>query len=222
MICSTRAMPVELQTAICSKHRGMPTDGVVLYHDNTQPHMAAVPVETIRKLKFELLPYHAQSRSRLHLVAIFSDSSKMRYVDAGAHVTWRATEDRLRRWQRKARGLKMTVYLLLCILCRIKTVTNCPYVSNSPRVCLAHIRGCIKKFPDWPLGARTANGTALCHWVQLYRCFLYCFSTSVILLPTQYGNFLYTRAVCRVHRLTAVRRFCAEGGGDCYAKLWWW
>jgi hypothetical protein len=37
------------------------------------------------------------------------------------------------------------------------------------------IRGCIKKFPDWPPGARTANGTAFCHaswsiailWVSL-------------------------------------------------------
>jgi len=27
---------------------------------------------------------------------------------------------------------------------------------------------CIQKFPDWPPGARTANGTALCHQVQLY------------------------------------------------------
>jgi hypothetical protein len=26
-----------------------------------------------------------------------------------------------------------------------------------------HIRGCIQKFPDWPPGASTANGTALCH-----------------------------------------------------------
>jgi hypothetical protein len=25
------------------------------------------------------------------------------------------------------------------------------------------IRGCIQKFSDWPPGARTANGTALCH-----------------------------------------------------------
>jgi hypothetical protein len=31
------------------------------------------------------------------------------------------------------------------------------------------IWGCIEKFPDWPPGARTANGTALCHWMQLYR-----------------------------------------------------
>jgi len=47
------------------------------------------------------------------------------------------------------------------------------------------------KFPDWPPGARTANGTALCHYLQLYRCFvsqssefcrhnpLRCFLTSV-------------------------------------------
>jgi hypothetical protein len=38
-----------------------------------------------------------------------------------------------------------------------------------------HKRGCIQKFPDWPPGARTANGTVLCHrcscsailWVSL-------------------------------------------------------
>jgi hypothetical protein len=54
-----------------------------------------------------------------------------------------------------------------------------------------YIRGCIQKFPDCPPGARTANATALCHWVQLHRYFvsqssefcrhnpLYCLSTSV-------------------------------------------
>jgi len=25
-----------------------------------------------------------------------------------------------------------------------------------------NVRGCIQKFPDWPPGARTANGTTLC------------------------------------------------------------
>jgi hypothetical protein len=56
---------------------------------------------------------------------------------------------------------------------------------------MAAVRGCIQKFPDWPPGARTANFTALCHWVQLYRYFvsqysefcrynpLCCFPTSV-------------------------------------------
>jgi hypothetical protein len=53
------------------------------------------------------------------------------------------------------------------------------------------LQECIQKFPDWPPGARTANGTALCHKVQLYRYFvsqssefwrhdpLCCFPTSV-------------------------------------------
>jgi hypothetical protein len=55
---------------------------------------------------------------------------------------------------------------------------------------LVTVRGCIRKFPDWPPGARTANGAALCHQVQSYRYFvshssefcrhnpLCCFSTS--------------------------------------------
>jgi hypothetical protein len=30
------------------------------------------------------------------------------------------------------------------------------------------IRGCIQKFPDWPPEARTANGRAICHYMQLY------------------------------------------------------
>jgi hypothetical protein len=54
-----------------------------------------------------------------------------------------------------------------------------------------NIRWYIQNFPDWPPGARTANGTALYHKVQLYRYFvsqssefcrhkpLCCFSTSV-------------------------------------------
>jgi len=34
------------------------------------------------------------------------------------------------------------------------------------------LRGCIQKFQDWPPGARTANGAAICHRVQLYRYFV--------------------------------------------------
>jgi hypothetical protein len=49
----------------------------------------------------------------------------------------------------------------------------------------------MQTFPDWPPGARTANGKALCHYVELYRYFvsqssefcshnpLCCFLTSV-------------------------------------------
>jgi hypothetical protein len=73
------------------------------------------------------------------------------------------------------------------------------------------LRGYIQKFPDWPPGTRTANGTALCDYVQLYRYFvsqssefyrhnpLCCFSTSVffggvIYLSIQSGNFwIYPR-----------------------------
>jgi len=55
------------------------------------------------------------------------------------------------------------------------------------------VRECIQKFTDWPPGARTANGIALCDYVQLYCHFvsqssefcrhnpLCCFSTSVYL-----------------------------------------
>jgi hypothetical protein len=58
-------------------------------------------------------------------------------------------------------------------------------------ICIQIIGGCIQKFPDWPPGARTANSTALCHYVQLYRYYvsqyseicshnpLCCFSMSV-------------------------------------------
>jgi len=49
----------KLKPAIRSKHRGMLTDGVVLHRDNARPHTAAATVETIRKLKFELLPHPA-------------------------------------------------------------------------------------------------------------------------------------------------------------------
>jgi hypothetical protein len=53
------------------------------------------------------------------------------------------------------------------------------------------IRGYIQKFPDRPAEARTANGTALCHQLQLYHYFVsqssefcrhnpvWCFSTCV-------------------------------------------
>jgi hypothetical protein len=39
-------------------------------------------------------------------------------------------------------------------------------------MCVCAIRGCIQKFSDWPTGARTAHGKALCHEVQFYRYFV--------------------------------------------------
>jgi hypothetical protein len=35
--------------------------------------------------------------------------------------------------------------------------------TESRRLHRVLILWCIQKFPDWPPGARTANGTALCH-----------------------------------------------------------
>jgi len=49
----------EFKPAILSKRRGMLTNGVVLHHDNARTHTAAATVETILKLKFELLPHPA-------------------------------------------------------------------------------------------------------------------------------------------------------------------
>jgi hypothetical protein len=37
------------------------------------------------------------------------------------------------------------------------------YMYDIVRHLCVYIRGCFQKFPDWPPGARTANGTALCH-----------------------------------------------------------
>jgi len=35
-----------------------------------------------------------------------------------------------------------------------------------------NVWGCIQKSTDWPPGARPANDTALCYWVQLYHYFV--------------------------------------------------
>jgi hypothetical protein len=42
--------------------------------------------------------------------------------------------------------------------------TNLLFITSSTvNLLFMNVRGCIRKFPDWPLGTRTANGTALCH-----------------------------------------------------------
>jgi hypothetical protein len=77
--------------------------------------------------------------------------------------------------------------LLVLLLCYVVMCLFlfCIYMS------VVTVRECNQKFPDWPSGARTANGTALCHYVQLYRYLvsqssefcrhnpLYCFSRNV-------------------------------------------
>jgi hypothetical protein len=91
-----------------------------------------------------------------------------------------------------------------CMLMHPDATSSCPNVrggnSSSISLCMMirycavielEIQVCIQKFPDWPPRARTANGTALCHQLQLYHYFvnhsseffchnpLCCFSVSV-------------------------------------------
>jgi hypothetical protein len=45
-----------------------------------------------------------------------------------------------------------------------KALSHCHCFPHKPHMgCYRILRWCIQKFPDWPPGARTANGTALCH-----------------------------------------------------------
>jgi hypothetical protein len=46
-----------------------------------------------------------------------------------------------------------------------------------------------------------------------------CDETSSCIIGTILLVFQYTRVVCKVRGLAAVRRCYAEAGGDCYAKL---
>jgi hypothetical protein len=46
------------------------------------------------------------------------------------------------------------------------------WLSSSYCISVMKLRVCTHKFPDWPPGARTANCTALCHYIQLYRYFV--------------------------------------------------
>jgi len=81
----------------------------------------------------------------------------------------------------------------------------------------------ILKFPNWPPGARTANGTALCHYMLLYRYSasqssefcrhnpLRCFSTSVyccclLRYPLSPETFGYSLVVGRLWGLTMTER----------------
>jgi hypothetical protein len=56
-------------------------------------------------------------------------------------------------------------------ICRIQS-TSSHHNSILSYFYPVSVRGCIQKFPDWLPAARTANGTALCHHVHLYRYFV--------------------------------------------------
>jgi histone-lysine N-methyltransferase SETMAR len=44
-----------LKPAIRSKRRGRLSEGILLLHDNARPHIAARTLETLRKLKWEIM-----------------------------------------------------------------------------------------------------------------------------------------------------------------------
>jgi hypothetical protein len=50
-----------LKPAIHSKRRGRLSEGVLLLHDNAHPHTAACTLETLRKLKWEVMEHPAHS-----------------------------------------------------------------------------------------------------------------------------------------------------------------
>jgi hypothetical protein len=47
--------------------------------------------------------------------------------------------------------------------CVTRDVTSCTQSVILLLLLVVVLRRCIQKFPEWPPGARTANGTALCH-----------------------------------------------------------
>jgi hypothetical protein len=57
----------------------------------------------------------------------------------------------------------------MCMRNSVRNVKVCRFSiyiythTHTHRVERAYVGGCIQKFPDWLPGARTANGTALCH-----------------------------------------------------------
>jgi hypothetical protein len=106
---------------------------------------------------------------------------------------------------------ELTIFLVTYLADKFKDISsesNYMVLGNSEKVVgfvdgLYKLRGRIEKFQDWPPGARTANGTALCHSVQLYRYFvsqysefcrhkpLCCFSTSAYYYYYYYYLFIY-------------------------------
>jgi hypothetical protein len=70
------------------------------------------------------------------------------------------------------RGAITTLPLVSITWFLIKHMDNFTLISQLTKVSpaiykkcyqLLGVRGCIQKFPDWPPGVKTENGTALCH-----------------------------------------------------------
>ena len=79
-----------LKPAIRSKRRGLLSKGVVLLHDNARPHTAAHTVETLCKLKFEVMvqpPYSPDlAPSDYHLFGPLKEALRGRRFTSGQEV----------------------------------------------------------------------------------------------------------------------------------------
>jgi len=73
---------VRLKPEIRSKHRGQLSKGIVLLHDNAHPHTTAHTVETLQKLKFEVVAHPAYSPdpdpSDYHLFGLLKEALRGR------------------------------------------------------------------------------------------------------------------------------------------------
>lgn len=73
----------KLKPAIRSKRRGLLSQGVLLLHDNARPHTALKTIETVQKLKFEVLQHPAYSPdlapSDYHLFGPLKDNLRGRH-----------------------------------------------------------------------------------------------------------------------------------------------
>jgi len=58
----------DLKPAICKKRRGMLSKKVLLHHDNARPHTAAVTVETVQQMGFELLHHPSNWASNFFII----------------------------------------------------------------------------------------------------------------------------------------------------------
>jgi hypothetical protein len=89
----------EVKPTIHSKRTGMLRNGGVLHHNNARPHLAAAYVETIRKLKFGLLP-HPEYSPKLpppvyHIIRPLKDALRGRRFENDEEV-----EDEVHTWLR--------------------------------------------------------------------------------------------------------------------------
>jgi hypothetical protein len=61
-----------MKPAICSKRRGIVSEGVPLLHNSARPHTVASTLETLRKMKWEVMKHPAHSpdlaQSDFHLL----------------------------------------------------------------------------------------------------------------------------------------------------------